>query len=173
MMSLMMSDEEEVDSVVKLHELCVVGGIKVLATIGTVVLAVGGIMVFVVGEVVLVLVSALVVSVVDGITVLVVGGLVVLVKFPSPQDLQHISLYPGIEQYRLNTSILQNTDRSPRQRCLEAVLGAGKSGLVLDNHWMMEFFWSPLQGMTMQVRDVVGRGSVQFPDEPSGLKQAT
>lgn len=40
-----------------------------------------------------------------------------LVKFPSLQDLQHIRWYPAMEQYRLNTSIRQNTDRSPRQRC--------------------------------------------------------
>lgn len=40
-----------------------------------------------------------------------------LLKFPLLQDLQHICLYPAMEQYRLNTSIRQNTDRSPRQRC--------------------------------------------------------
>lgn len=48
---------------------------------------------------------------------LMAGGLVLLVlrllKFPSLQDLQHICRYPAMEQYRLNTSIRQNTERSP------------------------------------------------------------
>lgn len=77
-----------------------------------------------------------------------------LLKLPSLQDLQHICRYPAMEQYRLNTSIRQNTDRSPRQRCLEEIF-AGKSGLDLDSHWMM-FFWSPLQGGAWQVRFVIG-----------------
>lgn len=95
-----------------------------------------------------------------------------LLKFPWLQDLQHICLYPGIEQYRLNTSILQKTDRSPRQRLLE-ILAAGKSELDLESHWMMALFWSPLQGGPWQVRVVIGRGSLQFPIEPPGREQTT
>lgn len=110
-----------------------------------------------------------------------------LLKFPLLQDLQHICQYPAMEQYRLNTSIRQNAERSPRQRCpgggtgdqtnrmmkkkkkmmmkkkmkkkkpveaswwrlrvlLEEIFGAGKSGLDLDSHRMMAFFWSPAGG---------------------------
>lgn len=50
---------------------------------------------------------------------LLLGGLGVLqvLKLLAPQDLQHICLYPAMEQYRLKASILQNAERSPRQRC--------------------------------------------------------
>uniref|UniRef100_A0A3Q3IMZ0 Uncharacterized protein n=1 Tax=Monopterus albus TaxID=43700 RepID=A0A3Q3IMZ0_MONAL len=34
-----------------------------------------------------------------------------------PKDLQHICRYPAMEQYRRNTSIRQNVERSARQRC--------------------------------------------------------
>lgn len=97
----------------------------------------------------------------------------VLVELPSLQDLQHIWRYPAMEQYRLNTSLRQNIERSPRHRCLEEIFGAGKLGLDLDSHCMMAFFLSPLQGGARHARAVIGRGSLQFPAEPSGLEQAT
>lgn len=82
--------------------------------------------------------------------------LVVLLNFLSLQDLQHICRYPLMAQYRLNTSIRQNTERSPRQRCLEELCAAGKLGLDLDSHRMMAFFWSPVQGGAWHARVVIG-----------------
>lgn len=38
------------------------------------------------------------------------------VKLLWLQDLQHICLYPGFEQYLLSTSMRQKTDLSPLQR---------------------------------------------------------
>lgn len=96
-----------------------------------------------------------------------------LLKFLSLQDLQHICRYPAMEQYRLNTSIRQNTERSPRQRSLEEILGAGKPVLDLDSHLIMAFFWSPPQSRPWQVRVVIGRGSLQFWAEPSVVEHAT
>lgn len=68
--------------------------------------------------------------------------------------MQHICLYPGMEQYRINTSIRQNTERSPRQRAEEE--GAVRSGLDLDNHRTIEFLCSPVQGGAWQLFTVTG-----------------
>lgn len=39
---------------------------------------------------------------------------------------------------------------------LEEIFGAGKSGLDLDNHWMMEFLWSPAgEGNITQIQILI------------------
>lgn len=80
---------------------------------------------------------------------------------------------------------------------LEEMFEMGNSVLDLDNHWMMEFLWSPageakshphacrsfwagfgsghppLQDGAWQLRVVIGRGSVQFWTETCGLEHMT
>lgn len=183
----MLSDQDDVDaevSVPELQELSVVGAM--LLSVGRATqLVVGRAIQLVVGRATLLSVAgATLLSVgvarlasVVGATLFSMGGATLLrftglLKFPWLQDLQHICLYPGIEQYRLNTSILQKTERSPRQRLLE-ILTDGNSGFDLDSHWMMALLWSPLQGGAWQFCVVIGRGSLQFPTEPPGREQMT
>lgn len=157
-------------SVLKLQELLLsVGGATLLSVGVATCLPVGGTTLLSVGVATWLSVGGATLLSVGGVTLLWFTG---LLKFPWLQDLQHICLYPGIEQYRLNTSILQKTERSPRQRLLET-LAAGKSGLDLESHWMMALFWSPLQGGAWQLCVVIGRGSLQFPTEPPGREQMT
>lgn len=96
----------------------------------------------------------------------------VLVKFPSLQDLQHICLYPRLEQYLFSTSIRQNADLSPLH-CLEEILGPGSSGLARDSHWIKAFLPSPVQGTSWQVLSVMGLVSTQSPTELSELLHRT